>query len=177
MATNRRTVNRPSRGQLTFEQELELCLGPSHRGSAFGSPAEVRIAWLKNRDRLLLMWSKNGKRPAAWWNFEAPFPRPREREQSRLYEAGLLTEPERVELVAWWRQEFERAWDPHFFFCDGPGRFFEGAVARRKHYDWADIPRALVREWTARRRRRGRTIGRLAKTVTEAAVVGEPSAA
>jgi len=36
---------------------------------------------------------------AGWWEFEAPVPRSLEREKSTLYEAGLLTEPERVALV------------------------------------------------------------------------------
>jgi hypothetical protein len=164
MATNRHVVSRPYRSELTHRQELELCLGPSHHGSAFGSRSELHQAWRRHRDRLMAAWAKHGKRPAGWWEFEAPFPRPHfEREQSTLYEANLLPESEAIALVAWWREQFERAWDTHFFFCDGPGAFSEGALARRKHYDWADIPRQLVRNWTAQRRRRKRTIGELAK--------------
>jgi hypothetical protein len=36
------------------------------------------------------------------------------RPAERLYEAGLLTEAERAELLAWWQEQYERAWLPHF---------------------------------------------------------------
>jgi hypothetical protein len=71
-----------------------------------------------------------------------------------LFEAGLLGVEEREQLVAWWRRQFERAYEPLFFHCEGPGRYFSGAVGRRKHYRWADIPRSLLKEWAAQRRRR-----------------------
>jgi hypothetical protein len=156
---------------------MELWLGPSHRGSAFGSREEMHQAWLRHRDRLMGAWAKHGKRPAGWWEFEAPFPRPFEREQSTLFEANLLDPEERAELVAWWHREFERAWEPHFFHVDGPNRVFEGAVARRKHWNWADIPASLLKEWTARRRRRGRAISELAKALPATAIVDEPTKA
>jgi hypothetical protein len=165
--TNRKFVRRHLRRELTWEEEMELWLGPSHRGSLFASREDLQQAWLANRDRLMAVWGKHGRRPAAWWEFEAPFPRPSGREQSSLYEAGLLTEEERVELVTWWRQQFERGYEPHFFYCEGPGRLFSGAVARRKHYAWADIPRALLRESTMQRRRRSRTIRELEATAAE----------
>ena len=177
MTTNRRTIARPYRGHLTYEQEMELWLGPSHRGSAFGSREELHQAWLKHRDRLMATFARNGKRPAGFWEFEAPFPRPFEREQASLFEANLLEPEERAALVERWREQFERAWEPHFFHCEGPGRFFDGAVGRRKHYAWADIPRELVREWTAQRRRRGRTISKLAKALPATTVVDEPTEA
>jgi hypothetical protein len=135
---------------LSHWQELELWLGPDPHGSAFGSREELHAAWLRHRDRIMAAWAKNGRRPQGWWQFEAPFPRPDyECERSTLYEAGLLGEEEKAELEAWWREQFERTYEPHFFFCDGPGSFFRGAVARRKHFEWADIPRKLVREWVA----------------------------
>jgi hypothetical protein len=130
---------------------MELWLGQGPHGSAFESREELRDAWARNRDRLMTMFAKHGRRPAGWWEFEGPFPRPFEHEASALYEAGLLTESECTELVARWRREFTRAYEPNFFFCDGPGRVFKGAVARRKHYDWADIPSALVEEWSLHR--------------------------
>jgi hypothetical protein len=140
---------------LSHWQELELWLGPSHRGSAFGSRGELHAAWLRHRDRIMAAWAKNGRRPQGWWEFEAPFPHPDyECERSTLYEAGLLGEEEKAELAAWWREQFERTFKPHFFVCDGPGRIFEGAVARRKHFAWADIPRRLIDEWTRERQRR-----------------------
>jgi hypothetical protein len=154
LTTNRSFIRRSPRGALTDEQEMELWLGPSHRGSAFDSREELHQAWLKHRDRLMTLWAKNGKRPAGWWEFEAPFPRPFEREASALYEANLLGEQERAELVREWRREFARANEPNFFFTDSPGCVVRGAAARRAHYRWADIPSALIEEWTEERRHR-----------------------
>jgi hypothetical protein len=162
MATNRNLVRRPYRGQLNHWQEMELWLGPSHQGSAFSSEDERRAAWLRNRDKLMAAWAKHGKRPDGWWSYESPIPRPREgTEQSSLFEAGLLTESESSELLADWHEQFERAYRPDFFHCDGPGRFFNGAVARRKHFEWADIPKRLIRQWTEERRWRSRKLERL----------------
>ncbi len=144
---------------------MELWLGPSHRGSLFSSREDLHAAWLMNRDRVMAAHAKWGRRPMAWWEFEAPFPRPSDRERSALFEAGLLGVEEREQLVAWWRRQFERAYEPLFFHCEGPGRYFSGAVGRRKHYRWADIPRSLLKEWAAQRRRRGRTIRKPATTV------------
>jgi hypothetical protein len=146
---------------------MELWLGPGHRGSAFGSREELQAAWLMHRERLMQLWAKGGKRPAAWWEFEAPFPRPFEHEASALYAADLLGEQERAELVSRWRREFERAQRPGFFYCGGPGCIFEGAIARRKHYRWADIPKSLLVQWTKERGRRRRTIRKLATTTVE----------
>ena len=171
MATNRTPIRHPHRSRLSPEQEMELWLGPSHRGSAFGSREELEQAWLKHRDRLMTAWAKNGKRPAVWWELEAPFPRPFEHEQSALYEANLLEPEERIELEHWWREQYLRAWGPHFFHCEGPGRIFEGPIARRKHYAWADVPKSLLVQWTKERRRRSRTTRELeATTPAEPAV-------
>jgi hypothetical protein len=167
MTTNRHTIRRPYRGKLTHTQEMELWLGPSHHGSAFRSRTELHQAWLKHRDRVMAAHAKWGRRPMAWWEFEAPFPRPSDRERSALFEAGLLGVEEREQLVAWWRRQFERAYEPLFFHCDGPGRVFSGAVGRQKHYGWADIPRSLLRQWSAEHRRRGKTIRKLEKAATE----------
>jgi hypothetical protein len=162
MATNRSVVRRHRRGELTHEQEMELWLGPSHRGPAFGSEDERHVAWLRHRDRLMTAWAKHGRRPHGWWLYESPIPRPRDgTEQSSLFEAGLLTEAESAELLADWREQFERAYRPNFFHCDGPGRLFSGAIARRKHFEWADIPKPLIRRWTEERRRRSRKVERL----------------
>lgn len=116
----------------------------------------------------------HGRRSHIWWQFEAgdlQYPG-RDRERSVLYEAGLLTESESSVLVAQWRREFERAWRPAFFYCEGPDAFFHGVVARRKLYRWADIPRALVRKWRSQRRRRSQIIRKL----EEAAEHPEPAA-
>ena len=166
MPTNRVPVRRLRR-DLSHDQEMSLWLGDHPYRPAFGSEQERRAAWVRHRDRLMVAWAKHGKRPAGWWDYESPVSRPDyEREQSTLYEAELLSETERAELLAEWRREFERAHEPYFFHCDGPGAVYDGAAARRRHYAWAGIPRSLLTQWTAERRHRSRTIHKL-KTAAE----------
>jgi hypothetical protein len=62
--TNRKFVRRHLRRELTWEEEMELWLGPSHRGSLFASREDLQQAWLANRDRLMAVWGKHGRRPA-----------------------------------------------------------------------------------------------------------------
>ena len=154
MPTNRHPARHPHRGRLTHTQSMVLRYGPDPRWDAFHSEEEHRDAWARNRDRLLAAY-RHDRRPMAWWRFEAPFPFPGyEREQSTLFDAGLLDEEEAAALVREWRREFERAWEPHFFHCSGPGRFFSSALGRRKHYRWADVPLPLALRWTRERRRK-----------------------
>jgi hypothetical protein len=127
---------------------MALWLGEDPHHPAFHNENEAREAWFCHRDRLLAALGKHGRRPMAWWHFEAGVTWPGyRREQSVLFEAGVLAEEAASELVAWWHAQFERAQRPDFFFCEGPGRFFSGAAARRRQYAWADIPDRLLQEW------------------------------
>ena len=65
-----------------------------------------------------------------------------------MFRANLLSEAEASELVAWWRQEFDKAQAPGFTFCAGPGLFLRGVEATRQHVAWADIPAELVEQWS-----------------------------
>jgi hypothetical protein len=98
----------------------------------------------------------NGRRPFGWWTFDAAnfglrYPG-RDREHSVLYVEGLLDEVEARELLAYWREEFDKANAPDFTYT-WQGRVFRGAVARRQHYQWADIPLEEVVSWAKERRR------------------------
>jgi hypothetical protein len=147
---------------------------------AFRDEDEHRDAWIRNRDRLLA-WYRHGRRPAAWWQFEAGDLRypGHDRERSMLYEAGLLGEEERVELVAHWRARFVQAQQPGFMFCIGHAKsgdtfatWLEGEAAKKAHYAWSGIPKKLLKEWTRARRRRSRTV----RQFETAAVPAEPAA-
>jgi hypothetical protein len=165
MPTNRHPIRHPQRGRLNHDREMVLRYGPDPRWPAFRSENEYRDAWLRNREKMLA-GARHGRRPMAWWRFEAGdlrYPGD-ETERSMLYQAGLLGEEELRELVAWWRQAFEKAQAPDFWLCLGPGRALKGVPARRAHYRWADIPRELLLQWTREHRRRGRTIRGLAET-------------
>jgi hypothetical protein len=153
MTTNRKFVRRHLRGKLTRAQEMELWLGPSHRGSAFRSREELQRAWLTHRDRVMTAYAKRGRRPLGWWEFEAAplaFPGPN-RERSTLSEHGLLAPEERIDLLNFWRREFERSLASDFRLHAG-GRILTGVAARRAHYRWADIPAELVKAWDEERR-------------------------
>jgi hypothetical protein len=144
---------------ITSAQEQELWLGAPDAGSSFASEEERSAAWFRHRDRLMAMWARDGKRPVAWWNYEAPaelyYPGP-DYERSTLFEFGLLAETERVELVANWRREFDRANAPGFFHCAGPGQYLSGPEAVEAHIRWADIPATLVEAWTAELQQRAK---------------------
>lgn len=179
MPTNRRPINRLRRG-LTWNQELELEFGPNPRLPGFSSEEARQQAWLRHRERLMQAWAKHGKRPWAWWQYESPirFPRNSEYEGAALYEAGLLGEREKAELLAEWHEYFDRAQEPDFCYCIGhrnPGDTFasylKGAAAKRAHYQWAGIPKELIRKWTAERRRRARTIRRLTQTAADTELI------
>jgi hypothetical protein len=125
---------------------------------AFATEAEYAEAWARNRDRLLAA-CPHGRRPMAWWRFEAPIQFPGyDHEPAVLFEADLLAEAEIAALLAEWREQFEKAQAPDFWFCLGPGCFLKGVAAKKAHLQWAGVPRTLVRKWTAQRRRRGKTV-------------------
>jgi hypothetical protein len=107
----------------------------------------------------MLLFGKLGRRPLAWWEFDAP-PGLRyddDHERSVLWRAGVLGGDEKQELEAEWRREFERSF----------GRL--DAKARRRHFRIADIPRELVAAWTAERKRNAKTIRKLAVETGEPA--------
>jgi hypothetical protein len=84
---------KPDRGNnsITRLQEMELWLGASYRGSLFASDEERRRLWFEQRERLMDYWANNGRRPQAWWKFEAPFKYPGfNQERSTVWAAGLL---------------------------------------------------------------------------------------
>jgi hypothetical protein len=144
---------------------MELWLGPSHNGSLFRDREELAQAWGLARDYMLKTFGRPGRRPLAWWAFEATVPYPGyDRETSTLYEAGALDAEERATLERRWRAEFESTFNPDFFVAVGQDEFLEGSPARRVHFAWADIPRSLVKAWTAERKRRARAIRGLAST-------------
>jgi hypothetical protein len=162
MPTNRTYIRHPRRGRLSHEQEMVLLYGKDPRWSAaFRTEEEHRQAWARHRDRILASY-RHGRRPMAWWSLEAPIRYPGyEHQQSVLFAAGLLSAQENAELLEFWQEQFARAQRPDFFHCKGPGKFFSGPIARRKHYAWADIPRELVRKWTEEYQRREKAIRKL----------------
>jgi hypothetical protein len=130
---------------LTYSELQELWLGPCSGGSVFDTPEQLRDAWDRGRAVVMRLWARGGKRPMAWWCYEAPalsleWPG-YDRQRSYLYAAGVLSESERIEVEAEWRQAFDAA----------KGK---GARERREHYEFHDIPLELIERWTPQKKKR-----------------------
>jgi hypothetical protein len=105
-----------------------LTYGPARewRG-AFASVEEARGVWERHRGQLM-SFKAPGKRPWAWYEFEAPegLRYDYDRERSTLWSAGLLTDSERAELEREWREQFDRAQRPNFAHCLGSAGWLDG---------------------------------------------------
>ena len=127
---------------LTYSELQELWLGPCN-GSVFDTPEQLRDAWVRGRDVVMRLWGSGGRRPQAWWCFDAPglgltWPG-YDRERSTLWRAaGVLSEAERGELESEWKAEFDatRGMDVR---------------ARREHFAHHDVPDELIERWQAER--------------------------
>jgi hypothetical protein len=120
----------------------------------FTSREELKSAWERARERMMASLSP-GRRAAAWWEFEFDGRRPPYfEERSFLWRRGLLTPEEQITLEREWKVEFEKAQAPDFTMNDGSGEILVGDCARAEHYRHHDIPRELVKRWTAAARRR-----------------------
>jgi hypothetical protein len=129
---------------LTLSELQELWLGAHPTtGSCFSTREELVAAWAAGRAVVMRLWGSHGRRPMAWWEFDAgDLKHPGyDRERSTLWRAGVLSESERTELEAEWRQAFDAA----------KGK---AAKERREAYEFADIPIELIERWQGARRRR-----------------------
>src|SRR5262249_12066035 len=146
MPTNRKLIRRAHRATMNAQMAQELWLGPNRNmGSSFENETHRRETWFRFRDRLMQQWGRHGRRPLAWWIYEAPEKGLRypgsDYERSILWETpGVLTEQERAELEREWRCEWDRCWEDeqHFFHCAGPDKIYTGDEARVRHLAWAD---------------------------------------
>jgi hypothetical protein len=185
--TNRTPLYRRRR-LLTWDEEASLEWGDVTRGKppAFASDAARRAAWEHTREYFLMSYAyQDGTRPQAWWDYDAPqlgvrHPPDYDYERAALWEARLLSNEEVATLETRWREYFEQAQEPNFWFCLGitkPGStsatWLKGAAARRAHYRWAGIPHALIRKWSAERRTARQRQGRRIGSVESAPGVGE----
>jgi hypothetical protein len=162
--------------RLNHAQDMSLTYGDLPGREAFASDEERRATWLRHRDELL-RYCAAGQRPQAWWDFESPVPYPgRDYAAAVLFENDLLSEQELRQLLTRWREEFEKAQVAGFRYCvgfvnrcDATATWLEGAAARRARFKWAGIPRELLKEWTAERRRRNQATRRTASSTDTSA--------
>jgi hypothetical protein len=140
----RRKLVVPAQCDISGIAEMRLWLGP------LAGDEEERRLWFEHRTRLLEWFGGNGRRPQAWWRYEAPFKYPGfSREKSALWEAGLLGAEEAAQLEQEWREEFVRSLAPDFSFHDGPRGILTGREAHIAHLVFHDVPAELVERWAA----------------------------
>jgi hypothetical protein len=138
--------------ELGFVEKMELAIGVGNLGSVFSSEEERRQAWLMAKHELLAR-AQPGKRPWAWWRYEAPglgLKYDCSHERSVLWRAGLLSETERAALEVEWLDEWGRCTQRNFMisrpFPDEP---ITGEAAKRRHLEWCDCPAELAEMWDA----------------------------
>jgi hypothetical protein len=160
-----------------FTEAMELWLGPNPGGSAFRSREELVGAWQCAREYVMRMWGCGGRRPAAFYAFEWDGSRPAYAvERSTLWRANKLSPGEKEGLETEWKMEFERAQAPDFTLSEGGGELLRGDHARAEHYRHHDIPRELVKRWSAAaRRRRSRMVSEKSPGVASGAEGKEES--
>ena len=117
MPTNRKPISRAVRYRLSFWEKLSLEYGEADHRPGFRSDDERRKAWMHHRSWMLAR-CRDGRRPQAYWDYEAPLPEPDDcsYRQAALWSAGLLSLEERHQLQASWRKAFEEA-QPRDFTC------------------------------------------------------------
>jgi hypothetical protein len=120
--------------------------------------------WQRHRERMMAS-QHAGHRPPEWWLYERQMPRPNNYEAAKLLEMGELHGEEKIELMRYWREQYERTLEPGFGYCIGranPGDTFaswlEGPAARRAYHRWAGVPPDLVHKWDAERMRQAKMI-------------------
>ena len=143
---------------LTLSELQELWLGAHPTtGSCFRTREELVAAWQAGRAVVMRLWGSHGRRPRGFYEFEWPGDPPAyDVERSCLWRSGVLGPEEKLEVEREWRREFETAQAPNFSVNTGD-EILHGDAAVQAHLRWADVPRELVKRWTAAaRRRRGR---------------------
>src|SRR5262249_32548177 len=126
--------------------------------------------WDKQRDQIMA-WTRAGSRPEEWWAYEKQMPQPCDLGDERitLFEMAELTETELAELMPEWREDYEKANEPNFSYCTGHC-WLRGEAASRAQCRWAGTRRALIRRGEAERRRRAKTIRKLAEPPADSGV-------
>jgi hypothetical protein len=96
-----------SAASLTFDQILELRIGPDPDRPAFASEDERQAAWEIHGDDILRRATK-GVRPWAWWHYSANVERPAPGDESEELESMGELQGEELAAVRRWRAERKR---------------------------------------------------------------------
>jgi hypothetical protein len=150
-------MHRPKqKRKFSFDQYCALSFGNNffgHIGPVFETDEDYQVAWLLHRDEVLT--SNPGRRPAAWWQLEAPVglkkPSYSGDETILLYERGLLTKDEIDQLMPFWREWYNKAQAPDYSYYASGGKWLDGDEARKARYRWAGMPTDIVKRFDADR--------------------------
>jgi hypothetical protein len=161
---------------LALVSELWLGGGDS---SFFADREELKRTWEVARAYMLRVFGRPGRRPMAWWEFDAGalglcYPG-YDHETAYLWAAGVLDAEECAELEIAWRREYEHSLEAGFSLTMNPEVILTGARARRAHWEWAGIPSALIEQWQSERKRPRRRKAKTSDVELEAAPVIEPA--
>ena len=130
MPEKRRTDKRRSR-RLSGDEYMTLALGPSIDAPAFASEDDARAAWEGVRDKIMADgWLSPGKRPWAFWHFDAPDVLENAHSESEAcWRIGAASEKTAIE--AQWRQHIAVARNSHPH---------DARAARLMALEWGEVP-------------------------------------
>src|SRR5262249_19208812 len=124
---------------ITALEAMEMWVGPGRSGSTISDDEQPRRFWFWHRAPPMHFFAYGGRRPQAWWRFEAPFAYPGfNLEKSTLWAANLLGAAERRALEADWREEFNQSLAPGFTFRERCGDYLTGRAAHVAHLVFHD---------------------------------------
>lgn len=117
---------------VSIAQCIELLIGPGPvlRGanpSAFASDRQRRAAWVAHRAALLSRPNQYGRRPWAWWSYEAQQERDAAAEAAQLIRLRVVGSAELAAIHALWRRRLA-----------GLARGCDGVTARGRMQYWAE---------------------------------------
>ena len=143
---------------LTLSELQELWLGAHPTtGSHFRSREELVAAWEAGRAVVMRLWGSHGRRPMAWWEFDAgDLKHPGyDRERSTLWRPACS--PNRSAPSSRPSGGGSSSTRTGPISSSAPAaRFFMATPPVQAHLAWADVPIELAQRWAAARRRRGR---------------------
>jgi hypothetical protein len=132
------------RTALSWEQRMDLVLGPDERWPAFEDDADRR-AWWSIHGETITARLNPGHRPSAWWTYDSAEERdPTVTEAQQLWRMGELSAAEVGELMPFWTEWAEKARRLQYVKdgCVVP----PGPEAEALWRSWAGVPPGLCTE-------------------------------
>jgi hypothetical protein len=132
-------------GELNHDEWISLTLGERPDRQAFDSDEDRRAAWEQHREAELASINL-GRRPAAWWDYDAPARRDHNMNSMlQLFRLGELRGDELQYAMRHWADWAEKARKLHYVL--GPGNIVTASPeAEERWRAWAGVPDEMFRE-------------------------------